>query len=80
MGCSLGADKRHSHPADILVQNWIIGKPAAFDLRKPHRLIPLFSLKQELQCTSGSAAMAAGVRKHLVNDPKCSELGWVSIP
>ena len=32
VGCGLGADKRHSHPADILVQNWIIGKPAAFDL------------------------------------------------
>ena len=24
--------------------------------------------------------MAAEIRKHLVNDPKCSELGWVSIP
>ena len=31
IGCRLGADKRHSRPADILVQNWIIGKLAAFD-------------------------------------------------
>ena len=30
-GCGLGVDKRHSRAADILVQNWIIGKPAAFD-------------------------------------------------
>ena len=32
VGCGIGADKRHSRPADILVQNWIIGKPATFDL------------------------------------------------
>ena len=31
VSCGLGVDKRHSRPADILVQNWIIGKPAAFD-------------------------------------------------
>ena len=55
-----------------------VGCSLGADKRKPH--LPLLSLKQELQCTSGSAAMAAGVRKHLVNDPKCSELGWVSIP
>ena len=29
VGCGLEV---YSHPADILVQNWIIGKPAAFDL------------------------------------------------
>ena len=30
--------------------------------------------------TSGSAALAAEVHKHNVNDAKCSELGWTCIP
>ena len=30
--------------------------------------------------TAGSAAMAAQIRKHRVNDGRCSELGWVCIP
>ena len=30
--------------------------------------------------TSGSAALAAEVRKHNANDAKCSELGWSCIP
>ena len=29
--------------------------------------------------TSGSAALAAEVRKHNANDTKCSELGWTCI-
>ena len=40
VGCGLGADKRHSRPADILVQNWIIGKPAAFDFTVTSPLNP----------------------------------------
>ena len=78
VGCGLGADKRHSRPADILVQNWIIGKPAAFDLTvtSPLNLATL----AEAGVARGSAAMAAEVRKHGVNDCKCAELGWVSIP
>ena len=78
VGCGLGVDKRHSRPADILVQNWIIGKPTAFDftVTSPLNLTTL----TEAGVTRGSAAMAAEVRKHGVNDCKCSELGWVSIP
>ena len=78
VGCGLGADKRHSHPADILVQNWIIGKPAAFDLTvtSPLNLTTL----TEAGVARGSAAMVAEVRKHGVNDHKCAELGWVAIP
>ena len=78
VGYGLGVDKRHSRPADILVQNWIIGKPAAFDftVASPLNLTTL----TEAGFTRGSAAMAAEVRKHGVNDRKCSELRWVSIP
>eukprot|EP00731_Ephydatia_muelleri_P021237 Em0013g964a len=32
VGYVSGADSPHSRPADILVPNWMIGKPAAFDL------------------------------------------------
>ena len=34
----------------------------------------------EAGVTSGSAALAAEVRKHNANDAKCSELGWTCIP
>ena len=76
VGCGFGVDKRHSRPADILVQNWIIGKPAAFDftVTSPLNLTTL----TEVGVTRGSGAMAAEVRKHGVNDRKCSELGCVS--
>ena len=30
--------------------------------------------------TAGSAALAAQIRKHRVNDEMCRELGWVCIP
>ena len=32
VGHRSGADSSHSRPVDILVPNWTIGKPAAFDL------------------------------------------------
>ena len=72
VGCGIGEDSR---PADILVQNWIISKPAPFDLAviSPLNLTTL----NEAGVARGSAAMAAEVQKHGVN---CAELGWVSIP
>ena len=78
VGCGLGADKSHSRPADILVQNWIIGIPSAFDFTVTSLLI--LTTLTEARVTRGSAAMAAEVQKHGVNNLKCSELGWVSIP
>ena len=30
VGCGLGADKRHSRPADILVQNWANWQTSSF--------------------------------------------------
>ena len=30
--------------------------------------------------TAGSAALAAQIRKHRVNDERCRELGWACIP
>ena len=32
VGSGLGHDERRTRPADVLVPNWDLGKPAAFDL------------------------------------------------
>eukprot|EP00731_Ephydatia_muelleri_P009270 Em0004g1608a len=65
-------------PADILVPNWMIGKPAAFDLTVVSQLNS--TTLNEAGARSGSAAGKAEVRKHNANDAKCTELGWVFIP
>ena len=58
--------------------NWMIGKPAAFDLTV---VSPLNSTTlNEAGARSGSAAGKAEVHKHNANDPKCTELGWVCLP
>ena len=78
VGHGYGAESSLSRPADILVPNWMIGKPAAFDLTV---VSPLnFTTLNEAGARSGSAAGKAEVRKHNANDPKCTELGWVCIP
>ena len=52
----------NSRPADILVPNWMIGKPAAFDLTV---VSPLNSnTLNEAGATGGSAAWKADARKH----------------
>eukprot|EP00731_Ephydatia_muelleri_P009253 Em0004g1591a len=67
-------------PADILVPNWMIGKPAAFDLTVVSQLNSTTLQLNEAGARSGSAAGKAEVRKHNANDAKCTELGWVFIP
>ena len=82
VGCGLGADKRYSRPADILVQNWIIGKPAAFDLTvtSPLNLTTLTEAR-ELQEGRQLYIWQLKFRSMMpVNDRKCAELGWVAIP
>ena len=78
VGHGYGAESSLSRLADILVPNWMIGKPAAFDLTV---VSPLNSTTlNEAGARSGSAAGKAEVRKHNANDAKCTELGWVCIP
>eukprot|EP00731_Ephydatia_muelleri_P007211 Em0003g1459a len=63
---------------DILVPNWLSGKPAAFDLTV---ISPLNSKTlNEAGATGGSATGNAEARKHTANDQKCRELGWVCVP
>ena len=67
-----------THPADVLVPNWVLGKPAAFDLSVTSTLNA--QIFQEACVTAGSAALAAQILKHRVNDERCWDLGWACIP
>ncbi|KAL5509164.1 hypothetical protein EMCRGX_G004476 [Ephydatia muelleri] len=77
MGCGAGSDSQ-SRPADVLVPNWDLGKPAAFDLSVTSTLQS--SALLEASVTVGSAAQLAENRKHNNSDKKCDELGWACIP
>ncbi|KAL5502816.1 hypothetical protein EMCRGX_G009650 [Ephydatia muelleri] len=78
VGSGLGHDARRKRPADVLVPNWVLGKPAAFDITVTSPLTPI--TLHEASVTSGSTAQVAENRKHASNDAKCSELGWVCVP
>ena len=77
MGCNLTSDHDHSRPADILLPNWALGKPAAFGISVTSPLNP------KIVSVAGLSAVAAALsteeRKHTENDPKCSALGWCCI-
>ena len=77
MGCGAGSNSQY-RPADVLVPNWELGKPAAFDLSVTSTLHS--SVLLEASMTAGSAALVAEKRKHNTGDRKCEELGWVCIP
>ena len=78
VGNNLTPDHDHSRPADVLVHNWTLGKPAAFDFCVTSPLNSL--ILSEAGVSSGVAAQASEIRKHNSNDAKCVELGWVCIP
>ncbi|KAL5475323.1 hypothetical protein EMCRGX_G027418 [Ephydatia muelleri] len=63
---------------DVLVPNWDLGKPAAFDLSVTSTLQS--SALLETSVTAGSAALLTENRKHNNSDKKCDELGWACIP
>ena len=77
-GSNLSKDHSHTRPADILVPNWSLGKPAAFDLSVTSPLNSNILL--EAGFGAGQAARATEERKHEENDAKCKELGWVCVP
>ena len=60
-------DNNHSYPADVLVEGWERGQPAALDITVTSPLAPA-SLK-ELSRIAGVAALSAETRKHADNDP-----------
>ena len=78
VGNNLTQDHDTTRPADVLVQNWSQGKPAAFDFSVAS---PLNSLNlSEGGVSPEAAAHASEIRKHNSNDGKCGNLGWVCIP
>ena len=78
VGSGFGHDKHNTRPADVLVPNWSLGKPAAFDLTITSPLNP--AILSEAGVMAGSAASVAECHKHVLNDPKCSKLGWKCTP
>ena len=78
MGSNLTSDHDHSRPADILLPNWALGKPAAFDISVTSPLNP--NVLSVAGLSAGAAALSTEERKHMENDPKCNALGWYCIP
>ena len=72
MGCGAGSNSQ-SRPADVLVPNWDLGKPAAFDLSVTSTLQS--SVLLEASVTAGSAALLAENRKHITTATK-SVMNW----
>ena len=77
VGNNLTRDHSKSHPADILLPNWFLGRTAALDVSITSPLNPLTLL--EAGVLAKTAAQVTEARKHQANDPKCSELGWVGV-
>ena len=79
VGSGFVRDKRNTRPADVLVANWSLG--SQLHLILPSVTSPLnLSILSEAGVTAGYAAKVAECRKHDMNDPKCSELGWKCTP
>ena len=72
-GAGLFPDHLQSRPADILVQNWNLGRPVALDISVVLPLNP--STLAEAGVTVGAVLEAMESRKHQVSDEKCSALG-----
>ena len=73
-----GPSIEFSRPANVLVPNWSLSHPAAFDLKVIHPLNTDLILEASL--ASGNSAECGEVGKHAKNDEMYSELGWICIP
>eukprot|EP00731_Ephydatia_muelleri_P009839 Em0005g425a len=78
MGSNLTSEHDHSRPADILLPNWALGKPAAFDISVTSPLNP--KIVSVAGLSAGAAALSTEERKHTENDPKCNAFGWCCVP
>ena len=63
MGSHVTLNHSHTRPADLLVPNWVLGKPAAFDLSVTSPLNPTMIL--EASVTTGAAARTTEQRNCL---------------
>ena len=54
VGSGLRHDARRTRPADVLVPNWVLGKPAAFDITVTSPLTPIRSeCDKWVNCSGG---------------------------
>ena len=67
-----------SRPADVLVPNWSLSNPAAFDLKAIHPLNTDLILEASL--ASGNSAEFGEIGMLIKNDQMCGRLGWTCIP
>ena len=79
MGYGLSREHFNSRPADVLVQSWDRGMPAAFDVTVASPLTPA-ALNEASGVSAGAAAHVAENRKNAANNTKCHELGYTYIP
>ena len=75
MGSNLTSEHDHSRPADILLPNWALGKPASFDISVTSPLNP--KIVSVAGLSAGAAALSTEERKHTENDPKA--MLWAGI-
>ena len=68
MGSNLTSEHDHSRPADILLPNWALGKPAAFDISVTSPLNP--KIVSVAGLSAGAAALSTEERKHTENDQR----------
>ena len=71
-GAGLFPDHSQSRPADILLQNWNLGRPIALDISVVSPLNP--STLAEAGAMVGAVLEATESRKHQANYEKCSAL------
>eukprot|EP00731_Ephydatia_muelleri_P004348 Em0002g524a len=79
VGYGLSKENINSRPADILVQSWDRGHPAAFNVTVTSPLTPaILNISSIYEGAAGR--VVAEARRHTTNDAKCQDLGWLCIP
>ena len=78
-GYGIGPAKDRSRPADILIPNWSLSRPAAFDIKVIHPLNNSALISDAGQ-TSGASAAVNEQEKHDNNALGCLERGWICVP
>ena len=68
MGSNLTSDHDHSRPADILLPNWALGKPAAFDISVTSPLNP--KVLSVAGLSAGAAALSTEESRMVLGEKK----------
>ena len=77
MGSNLTSEHDHSRPADILLPNWALGKPAAFDISVTSPLNP--KIVSVAGLSAGAAALSTEERKHILRMTHANAMLWAGV-